>query len=222
MATKRKQDDGGIGLLLILSALTLAQFILFGLFTYSYHRDLMNRYYRTGGDGLSIRRINDIHAVLKPLGAIMFGPTVILLICVYLIAQADGISSKLFVLLLESPFLLLWLWLSVICFKWLAVAHFGVIVDPENDRIVFRFDQESYDLVDYLKLKFIRDLPRIDEVRLSDIGRITRKIGFDLYLSGSFGSRRITFTNKQKRDECNYAIQNSGRTSAKVPVEFGI
>jgi hypothetical protein len=57
---------------------------------------------------------------------------------------------------------------------------------------------------------------------LSDIGRITRKIGYDLYLSGSFGSRRITFTNKQKRDECIYAIQNSGRTSAKVPVEFGI
>lgn len=61
---------------------------------------------------------------------------------------------------------------------------------------------------------------RMDEVRLSEIGRITRKAGADLYIHGSFGSRRITFTNKQKRDECIYAITSSGRTAATVPVEF--
>ena len=124
------------------------------------------------------------------------------------------------IIIYEIPFLLLWILLNIILFKWLAVAHFGVIVDPGNDRIVFRYDQESYDLIDYIKLRFISDLPRLDEVRLSEIGRITRKRGDDLFLLGVFGSRRITFSNKQKRDECIFAIQNSGRTSAHVPVEF--
>ena len=172
----------------------------------------------------SAQRINDFAAVRKPFTAILFGSTPVLLLYWMLATWVTKESAAIatLILLLASPLLLLWLWLSVIFFRWLAVAHFGVVVDPENDRIVFQFDQESYDLMDYLKLKFIRDLPRMDEVRLSDIGRITRKFGWDLYILGSFGSRRITFTNKQKRDECIYAIQKSGRTSAKVPIEFGI
>ena len=125
--------------------------------------------------------------------------------------------------MLAFPALLgaLWLWLTPILFRWLAVAHFGVAVDPTGDRIAFSYDQQSYDIDDYLKLRFVRDLPRMDEVRLSEIGRMTRQGGSDLFLHGSFGSRRIRFTKKQKRDECIWAIRNSGLSSAPMPVEFG-
>jgi len=225
LVTKKndKEDEGGLLLgLLILMFLALMQFILFGLMTISYHRYLVRRYFSMGSEGSSVRRINDIKAVLKPFAAIMFGPTLVLFLCILPILLMDPIqpSVVVFILLVESPFIILWFWLSIIMFKWLAVAHFGVIVDSEKDRIVFKFDQESYDVMDYIKLRFIRDLPKMDEVRLSEIGRITRKHGADLYIHGSFGSRRITFTNKQKRDECIFAIQESGLTSAKVPVEF--
>lgn len=103
---------------------------------------------------------------------------------------------------------------------WLAAVHFGTVVDPTKDRVVFRVDQESYDLTDYLTLKFITDLPKFDMVPISAIGRITRMHGTDLYLMGDFGSRRISFAKKQKRDECIYALTSSGLTNAKVMTEF--
>lgn len=220
---KKEEESREAAVVFVLLFLTFVQFMLFLLMTINYHRYLMNRYYRNGDGKSSIRRINDISAVFKPLVAILFGPSLILLICIIpflMLERMPNWVEAVLILLLESPFILIWLWLSVTFFKWLAVAHFGVIVDPDRDRIVFRIDQESYDVVDYLKLKFIRDLPKIDEIRLSDIGRITRKHGADLYIHGSFGSRRITFTNKQKRDECIYAITSSGMTAAKVAMEF--
>lgn len=220
-AEERQLNKAAIILVLLL--LAFVQFVFFGLLTLIYHRQLMARYFKNDEGYSSIRRINDFKAVFKPLVAIAFGPPLILLLCAWpflLLDHKASLAEVGAILLLESPFLLLWLWLSIIFFKWLAVAHFGVIVDPEKDRIVFQFDQESYDFSDYLKLKFIRDLPKMDEVRLSEIGRITRKTGFDLYILGSFGSRRISFTNKQKRDECIYAITSSG--CAKVTVEFDL
>lgn len=220
-AEERKLHKAAIISLLILIA--SVQFVFFGLLTIIYHRYLMARYFKNDEGNSSIRRINDFKAVFKPLVAIAFGPSLILLLCAWLFIKFNDstiLADVGGILLLETPLLLLWLWLSFIFFKWLAVAHFGVIVDPEKDRIVFQFDQESYDFSDYLKLKFIRDLPKMDEVRLSEIGRITRKTGFDLYILGSFGSRRISFTNKQKRDECIYAITSSG--CAKVTVEFDL
>lgn len=221
MVNNKKQEDSGKAIfLLALLCLAVVQFIFFGLITISYHRYLKSRYF-IATEGTSIRRINDFNAIYKPLYAIVFAPIlfVFFLILPMMMSNVElyGVKSILFI---DIPMLFLWLWLSVILFRWLALAHFGVIVDPEEDRIVFHFDQESYNFTDYLKLKFIRDLPKVDIVCLSEIGQITRKRGDDLYLLGSFGSRRITFTNKQKRDECIYAIQHSGRTSAKVPIEF--
>jgi hypothetical protein len=224
VAMKKEEKSGRAAIYIGLIAITFLQFIVFGMVTIVYHYILKKKYFQQDGVQDSIaRRINDIRAMRKPFMMIVFGPSLIALICLYPFWQAEPAlsqSAARSVLLLESPLLVAWIWLSFISFKWLAVAHFGVIVDPEKDRVVFRYDQESYDFIDYLKLRFIRDLPRMDEVRLSEIGRITRKLGEDLYIHGSFGSRRITFTNKQKRDECIYAIQSSGKTTAKVPVEF--
>lgn len=223
IAKNNKANETGV-LVLLLILLTFAQIVIFGLVALIYHQDLMNRYFKNAGD--DARRVNDFTAVKKPMLAIMFGPALVSMIylgiCYLAFSDGKSLSQAAPILLLASPLILIWLWLGFVFFRWLAVAHFGVIVDPGSNRIVFQFDQESYDLKDYLKLKFIRDLPKMDEIRLSDIDRITRKYGWDLYILGSFGSRRITFTNKQKRDECIHAIQSSGRTSAKVPMEFGI
>ena len=224
LVKKTEQDGGGQFIfLLIMGFLAAAQFALFGIVAIIHHRILMNRYCGGVNGNTAVRRINDVAAIFKPISVIFFGPTIISMFCILpfmAIISDPKLMEILEIIIYEIPFLLLWVWLSVILFKWLAVAHFGVIVDPTNDRIIFRYDQESYDLMDYIKLRFITDLPRLDEVHLSEIGRITRKRGDDLFLLGVFGSRRITFTNKQKRDECIFAIQNSGRTSAHVPVEF--
>ena len=66
----------------------------------------------------------------------------------------------------------------------------------------------NYGIGDYLNLRFIRELGLMEEVKLSKVTKITRKAGTVLYIHGSFGSRGIIFSNKQKRDECIAAIEN--------------
>jgi hypothetical protein len=103
------------------------------------------------------------------------------------------------------------LWHMMTIARWSSIVYFGVIVDSIGDRIYFRQDQQSYDISDYLTMKFFRDLEKIDSVKISEIDQLSRQYGENLYIAGSFGSRKIWFTNKQKRDECIYALQNSGR-----------
>lgn len=134
----------------------------------------------------------------------------------------DGQSMTALMMLALALSWLVGLWLIVTAAFWIAAVYFGTIVDPTKDRVVFQVDQESYDLMDYLKLQFIRDLPEFDTVPISAIKRITRQYGTNLYIMGDFGSRRISFVHKQKRDECIYAITSSGLTTAKVFNELEI
>ena len=88
-----------------------------------------------------------------------------------------------------------------------ASCYFGAAVIPETGTVVFPEDMAGYGIEDYIKLKFIRNLASMDEVELGEIEKISRQAGKRLYLHGPFGSRGISFTNKQKRDECIFAIQ---------------
>lgn len=157
--TNSKSQDNGGGFFIALLFLALLQSVIFWWVTFLYHRDLMDRYFKNAGNG--VRRINDFSAVTRPIFGIVLGPTLISLIYLGIVQMAfetkpDPVAIR--ISLLFSPLLLLWLWLGIVFYRWLAVAHFGVIVDPGKDRIVFQYDQESYDLVDYLKLRFIRAL----------------------------------------------------------------
>jgi hypothetical protein len=49
----------------------------------------------------------------------------------------------------------------------------------------------------------------MDQVDIDEIEKITRQAGKRLFIHGPFGSRGISFTNKQKRDECYSAIQSA-------------
>jgi len=108
------------------------------------------------------------------------------------------------------------IWYNIIVARWLSIVYFGVIVDGARDRLYFRQDQQSYDILDYVTLKFFRDLEKIDSVKISEIGRMSRQYGDNLYIAGEFGSRKVWFTTKQKRDECIYAIEHSGKLSGEL------
>jgi hypothetical protein len=96
--------------------------------------------------------------------------------------------------------------------------YFGVLVDARKDVVILPKDMANYSIVDYLQLKFIRELGQVEEVRLSQIKRITRQGGTALFIHGKFGSRGIKFSIKQKRDECMSAIQEA--SSASTNIEF--
>ena len=215
----------GLAMAAALICLSAVQWLVFGWITVQTHRQLMKRY-AVGSPGSTTRRINDFDSVRYPLGVITLGPSVLLAFMFFLVANITSGSLTRPGVIFATGLLValggLWLWWTPILFRWLAVAHFGVVVDPAGDRIAFVCDQQSYDIQDYLKLRFVSDLPRMDEVRLSDIERMTRQEAFDLFIHGAFGSRRIRFTKKQKRDECIYAIHGSKRSRAAMPVEFGV
>ncbi|EPA7430585.1 TPA: hypothetical protein VDT85_005701 [Pseudomonas aeruginosa] len=96
--------------------------------------------------------------------------------------------------------------------------YFGVLVDPANDRVLLPKDMANYSISDYLNFKFVTDLGSMEEVPLSQIKRITRQGGKQLFIHGKFGSRGMKFSNKQKRDECLSAIEEG--SSAAVSLEF--
>ncbi len=98
---------------------------------------------------------------------------------------------------------------GVIMARHISVLYLGVIGDKENDVVHFSYDMQSYSVMDYVTLRFLKEFCRIDSVPLSAIEKITRgSRGKDLYIHGSFGSRGITMSNKQKRDECMAMIMS--------------
>lgn len=96
--------------------------------------------------------------------------------------------------------------------------YFGVLVDPQNDRVLLPKDMANYSITDYLNLKFITELGTMEEVPLGQIKRITRQGGKQLFIHGKFGSRGMNFSRKQKRDECLSAIEEG--SSAATSLEF--
>lgn len=111
---------------------------------------------------------------------------------------------------------------GLICFKIaqsIGVTYFGVLVDPANNRVLLPKDMANYSVSDYLNLKFITELGTVEEVQLNQIRKITRQAGKKLFIHGKFGSRGMSFSNKQKRDECISAIEDAARLSASLEYE---
>lgn len=160
----------------------------------------------------SIQRVMDIRR-LAPLLLCTGG---IMAVAAYftIVGLGEWGKSPSFVLLVAGPVLLGVLICSgYLVARHLAVLYFGIVADTQAGILYFPYDMNSYGIMDYLSLCFVRDFCRVDSVPLAAIERITRGgRGKDLYLHGAFGSRGITMSSKQKRDECIAMVQAlSGR-----------
>ena len=155
----------------------------------------------------SAQRVINIGKVFSFFGKSAFAVAVLGIISFFTIPfllGAIGVTSDKIVLpLILSPCIIL----VIITSLRVAVLYLGIVADKENDELFFPCDMQSYTFGDYLKMRFIKDLCSIDTVNLSEIIKITRGYGVDLYVHGIFGSRKITMTSKQKRDECIAMIQ---------------
>lgn len=100
-----------------------------------------------------------------------------------------------------------------------ASTYFGVLVDPQNDRVLLPKDMANYSISDYFNLKFVTELGTMEEVPLSQVRRITRQAGKKLYIHGKFGSRGMEFSKKQKRDECISAIEDASKSRYSIEFE---
>ena len=197
MTTKKEQDRKDDQWLLAIAAFIFIPFLVVAV---RHYKRMQKRFPPTA----TSQRIFDTLNLLPPLSA---GSA-----CVIGTLGLIYYASGWFIAILAVPAVALaGIWLSCIMARWVATTYFGVIVDAASDTVVLPKDLASYGISDYLNFQFIRDLGDVDVLHLSSITKITREAGKHVYIHGPFGSRGMTFSNKQKRDECLAAIERGGR-----------
>lgn len=199
MASNKKDDNAGSAILLI--GIGFIIFIPFLIFTFMHYAKLKKEFPLTA----SSQRIFEMGKLLPAFAIGGFSSMV------GYYALVTAASSKLAIILVPI-FAIVGIWLCYHIAKSIASTYFGVIVDPVRDSIILPKDMANYGIEDYLRLRFIKELGSLEVVKLSNITKITRQAGKKLFVHGSFGSRGIEFTNKQKRDECLAAIENGCKT----------
>lgn len=189
--SKKQNQGGGELVLMAIGIIFIPLVATFGLWHYL---RLKSRYLKSKG----VRRVVDIWNLGAP-----FYSFAALILGTYMINAMlyDKPPGFRFIALTIA------LYIAIKLAQRSASCYFGAAVIPETGTVVFPEDMAGYGIEDYIKLKFIRNLASMDEVELGEIEKISRQAGKRLYLHGPFGSRGISFTNKQKRDECIFAIQ---------------
>ena len=181
--TKKKQNDE---LLMYAAAALLMVLALFHYFR------LRQKYLSNE----NAHQIFDFKAMLPKLLTIGSG----LLVTIILMAQLKGYSEVLFWLTLP-----LCIYAGNLAAKAQAYMLLGVVIDYNTGIVHFPPNLERLGLFDYLKvIPVLKVWTDLDTVDITQIERITRQAGKSLFMIGKFGSRRITFTDKGKRDECIY------------------
>lgn len=201
----KKQGESTEGLMFLIGFITLLPLMVISI---SYYYSLKSRYPQDE----DTQRVFDVRLITKyfiTAGLIAF--------------VAWNVAAKpLFILQQITPIHVFIVICALYLLTKLALAisanYFGVLIDTRKDRMIMPKDMANYSIVDYLQLKFIRELGKMEEVPLSQIKRITRQGGTALFIHGKFGSRGIKFSIKQKRDECMSAIQEG--SSAALNIEY--
>lgn len=202
----KNQGKGGDGLMYLIGFVALLPLMVVSI---SYYYNLKARY----PEGEDTQRIFDVRLVTK----------YFVLAGVIAFVAWNAAAEQLVGLNSSTPLYVIIVICAVYLLVKLAMAissnYFGVLIDPQNDRIILPKDMANYSITDYLKLKFIRELGQMEEVRLSQVKRMTRQGGVALFIHGKFGSRGMKFSIKQKRDECLSAIQDASRSRTTVEFE---
>lgn len=201
----KKKDDGSLGLLfVILAFLIFLPFLIFSFLRYRKLKRLYNsipniqRVFDTGkiyssvlfavfivvgAIGLMIGLVSALHKNLNPTDAAILSKSLLITIAVLMIWPMKKMAER------------------------VAVEYFGIIFNDNDKTMILPADITNISFGDLIRLKFLRRLGEQDRIAISSITNITREKGVNFYIHGSFGSRRINFSNKQKRDECLSALQ---------------
>ena len=204
MATKKQKEEAEVRIIMFMMPF-IAVAAAFGLYHYS---KLKKKYL----SGAQVRRVFDVKTNWPAMLASGMLAFFYFAFAAYLYEKAN------WTLLFSIP-------ISFYVLNWVgklqAYAFLGVVVDYEQGAVFFPPSQENLDIVDSLLiLPSIRQLTTMDFVLLSEVEKITRQAGTQLFLHGSFGSRRIGFSSKLKRDECIHLITSNGNSKVKLMTEL--
>lgn len=200
MATKQKKQDDSLGPVVIAM---VAVTVIFSL----YHFVQQKRRYITGPH---VRRVFDMENNWR---AMVETAMVGLVVLVFAVVIEHNWSYSIYVLVPLGLYLLNWVG------KAQANVFLGVLVDSQKGEVILMASPDNLDITDYLMvLPVLRNYTALDHLPLDSIQWITRQAGKSLFLHGDFGSRRIDFSNKLKRDECIHLITSGRRI--KMLTEF--
>lgn len=213
----KKKDDGSASILLLVVALfVFLPFLIFGIFFY---RKLKRKYSAIP----NTQRVYDIGVLFKTLGASI----AIIAASAVLALQLSTLPTKFVspetsqyiirIMLVLYPVVMVWPMKKMA--ERIAIEYFGIIFNDNDRTMILPADLGNMGIGDWLRLKFLSRMGEQDSIDIRKISNITREKGVNFYIHGDFGSRRINFSNKQKRDECISALQV--RTRVKGVRDYG-
>lgn len=213
----KKKDDGSASILLLVVALfVFLPFLIFGIFFY---RKLKRKYSAIP----NTQRVYDIGVLFKTLGASI----AIIAASAVLAMQLSTLPTKFVspetsqyiirIMLVLYPVVMVWPMKKMA--ERIAIEYFGIIFNDNDRTMILPADLGNMGIGDWLRLKFLSRMGEQDSIDIRKISNITREKGVNFYIHGDFGSRRINFSNKQKRDECISALQV--RTRVKGVRDYG-
>jgi len=204
MARAKKKDDSG-GLLVL--GVGLIIFIPFFLFSFMRFLLLQDQYLKSE----SAVRVVDIWGV-KPMLIKCGIFTIISAVILNIAFDKSIVAALLLTVVLVTACILLGMRLSII--------YLGPVIDDKKNIVAFPPDFQSFTITDFFSLKPLNAFYNTDEVKLSDILKMTRQAGKYLYIHGDFGSRKLAFSTKQKRDECIATIQATENYNGQMIMEL--
>lgn len=214
----RKNQGNEDALRYILTAFGAIVFLPFMMFSYI-HYNKMKRKYLIGDN---VQRIFDVGLLWKSVifsaGVVITGIIALYYINANILRVIPQESTKALLIVDVIVFLLALYPLKKMAER-VAVRYFGVVFDDQHKNIIIPTDLENASLSDNLRLQFIKKMGDCEIIKIKDISSVTREKGINFFIHGAFGSRKINFTNKQKRDECLSALQ--ARSTIRIGRDLG-
>ena len=92
----------------------------------------------------------------------------------------------------------------------IGTSQIGMLVFPGEDKFVIPADPKKNTFIENVfQGKYFSDMYKMEELPLSEIQKITRESGKKAYVHGKFGTRKISWRDKQKRDECIATLERA-------------
>lgn len=206
MAKKNENDAGVLLLAGILGTIITSVFLINTYLVYQYYNKKYD--FKAATD-----RVTDTWNFVK----YVLGTPGIIIICVMFAGLPafflqNGVSS------LGRILIIIWVILClIVAIIWLlldtarmATTQAGLLIYKDRGYFVIPSDWQQNSLTEnIIHLKIITFMYEMECLRLTDLEKTTREGGKIAYLHGNFGTRKISWRNKQKRDECIAALENA-------------
>lgn len=210
MANKKDKRIAG-SVLVLMGTLVFLPFLIFSLLHY---QKLKRRFAAIP----NTQRVYDAGKLAKTVGvAVVFigfaiSPCLVLSIVINRIAAPDVAVWAMPALIAVIALAIVWPLKKLA--ERVAVNYFGVVFNDNDGSLLLPADIYNLSAGDILRLRFLHYAGDQERIEIKKITRLTREKGIHFYIHGDFGSRKITFSNKQKRDECMSALQARSRTKS--------